>query len=158
MKLSTKFGFMAVALIALGCGGGSSVGGLDAEATYTISLTQSKEVPTPKATTASGSAQIIVYANSIDYQVSASSIAAVTMAHIHNGAVGVAGPIVVTLFNSVNNPVTPNGVFASGTLDASNLPAGVTIASLKALIASGKAYVNVHTLTNPSGEIRGQIQ
>ena len=158
MKRSAKLGFAAITLIALGCGGGSSVGGLDAEATYTIPLSQSKEVPTPKPTAASGSAQIIVYANSIDYQVSASSIAAVTMAHIHNGAVGVAGPIVVTLFSNVSNPLTPNGVFASGTLKDSNLPAGVTIASLKALIASGRAYVNVHTLTNPSGEIRGQIQ
>lgn len=158
MKHSAKLGFAAVVILALGCGGGSSVGGLDAEATYTISLTQSKEVPTPKPTAASGSAQIIVYSNSIDYQVSATSIAAVTMAHIHNGSVGVAGPIVVTLFSNVNNPVTPNGVFASGTLDDTNLPAGVTVASLKALIASGKAYVNVHTLTNPSGEIRGQIQ
>lgn len=158
MKFIATLGFAAAALLSLGCGGGSSLGGLDAEATYIIALSQSKEVPTPKPTTASGSAQIIVYANSIDYQVSASSIAAVTMAHIHNGAAGVAGPVVVTLFSNVNNPVTPNGIFASGTLDASNLPAGVTIASLKALIASGKAYVNVHTLTNPGGEIRGQIQ
>jgi len=158
MKYSVKLGFAAASLIAFGCGGGSSLGGLDAEATYNIALNQANEVPTPKPTTASGSAQIIVYANTIDYQVTATSMTSVTMAHIHNGAVGVAGPIVVTLFSNVANPITPNGVFASGTLTDANLPAGVTIASLKALIASGKAYVNVHTTANPSGEIRGQIQ
>jgi len=80
------------------------------------------------------------------------------MAHIHNGAPGVAGPIVVTLYSNVAQPTTPNGVFASGTLTDANLPAGVTIASLKTLIASGNAYVNVHTTLNPNGEIRGQIR
>ena len=147
-----------IAFMSAGCGGGSSTGGLDAEATYDIPLTQAGEVPTPKPSSATGSAVIIVYPQSIDYQVSASSATSVTMAHIHNGAPGVAGPIVVTLYSNVAQPTTPNGVFASGTLTDANLPAGVTIASLKTLIASGNAYVNVHTTLNPSGEIRGQIR
>jgi hypothetical protein len=145
-------------LIATACGGGSSTGGLDAEATYFVSLTQANEVPTPKPTSATGAAQIIIFPQSIDYQVSASSISNVTMAHIHNGPPGSAGPIVVTLYNNASQPISPNGVFASGTLTDANLPAGVTMASLKALIASGNAYVNVHTSLNPSGEIRGQIK
>jgi hypothetical protein len=157
MKHNSATKIAAIAFLVAACGGGSSTGGLDAEATYTISLTQSSEVPTPKPTSAQGAAQLIVYPNSIDYQVAASSIQNVTMAHIHNGAVGAAGPIVVTLYN---NPtaINPSGVFASGTLTDANLPAGVTIASLKALIASGRAYVNVHTTQNPPGEIRGQVQ
>jgi hypothetical protein len=158
MKHSAALTMAAILALTAACGGGSSTGGLDAEATYSIPLSQSSEVPTPKPSTASGSAQIIVYSSSIDYQVSATSIANVTMAHIHNGAPGVAGPIVVTLYSNVANPANPNGVFASGTLTDSNLPAGVTIASLKALIASGNAYVNVHTTQNPGGEIRGQIR
>lgn len=147
----------ALALTA-GCGGGSTIGGLDAEAVYTFQLTQAAEVPTPKTTTATGAATIVVFADRIEYEVSARSIVSVTMAHIHSGATGVAGPIVVTLFNQPSNPVSPSGVFASGTLTDANLPSGVTIASLKSLIANGTAYVNVHTSANPSGEIRGQIR
>jgi hypothetical protein len=148
----------AITFVVAACGGGSSTGGLDAEATYLVPLTQASEVPAPKATGATGTAQIIIYPQSIDYQVSASSIANVTMAHIHNGPPGTAGPVVVTLYSNVSQPTSPNGAFASGTLTDGNLPAGVTIASLKALIASGNAYVNVHTTLNPSGEIRGQIK
>jgi hypothetical protein len=40
---------------------------------------------------------------------------------------------------------------------AANLPAGVTLESLKTLLASGNAYVDVHTTANPAGELRGQI-
>jgi hypothetical protein len=145
----------AVALAVItGCGGGSTIGGLDAEAVYTIQLTQAAEVPAPKPTTASGAAVIVVYADRIEYELSAQSIIGVTMAHIHNGAPGVAGPIVVTLFNQPNSPVSPNGVFASGTLTDGT----VNLASLKTLLASGSAYVNVHTSANPAGEIRGQVK
>jgi hypothetical protein len=42
-------------------------------------------------------------------------------------------------------------------LDA-NLPAGVTLASVKTLMASGNAYVDVHTTSNTAGELRGQIR
>lgn len=142
---------------AAACGGGSSTGGLDAEAVYTFSLTQAAEVPAPKPTTASGSAQIILYPSSIDYQVNGTSIIGVTAAHIHNAAPGVQGPIVVTLLSQTAGG-TVNGVLAKGTLTAANLPAGVTLDALKALILSGNAYINVHTTANPSGEIRGQIK
>ena len=149
----------AVALAAItGCGGGSTIGGLDAEAVYTVQLTQAAEVPAPKPTTASGAATIVVYPDRIEYELSAHSIISVTMAHIHNGAPGTAGPIVVTLFNQQSNPVSPSGVFASGTFTDATLPSGVTLASLKALLASGSAYVNVHTSANPAGEIRGQVK
>ena len=142
---------------AAACGGGSSTGGLDAEAVYTFSLTQAAEVPAPKPTSASGSAQIILYPSSIDYQVNGTSIIGVTSAHIHNAAPGVQGPIVVTLLSQTAGG-TVNGVLARGTLTAANLPAGVTLDALKALILSGNAYINVHTTANPSGEIRGQIK
>lgn len=35
--------------------------------------------------------------------------------------------------------------------------AGMTLEDLVALIESGDAYVNVHTVANPGGEIRGQV-
>lgn len=157
MKFSQILVLAAATLGAAACGGGSSTGGLDAEAVYTFALTQAAEVPAPKPTTASGSAQMILYPGSIDYQVNGTSIIGVTAAHIHNGAPGVQGPIVVTLLSQTAGG-TVNGVLAKGTLTAANLPSGVTLDALKALILSGNAYINVHTTANPSGEIRGQIK
>lgn len=157
MTQSMKILAVLAAFTFTSCGGGSSIGGLDAEATFRFALTQSAEIPAPKATTASGTAQIVIYPERIDYELTGNSIIGVTAAHIHSGAVGVAGPIIVTLYNQPASG-TINGVFASGSLTAANLPAGVTLASLKTLLLSGGAYVNVHTTLNPSGEIRGQVQ
>ena len=144
--------------IGAGCSGGESPGGLDAERSFTIALTQSQEVPAPQPTGASGTAVVIVYADEIEYQLSAQNITGITMAHIHNGAPGVAGPIVVTLFLPGSPTGNVNGTFTSGRLNAGNLPGGVTIESLKALLNSGNAYINVHTTLNQPGEIRGQLQ
>ena len=159
MKHNAQIMLLALALApALACGGGGSTGGLDAEASYTFTLSSSAEVPAPKPTTASGAAQIILYPNSIDYQVSATSIIGITMAHIHSGAPGVAGPILVTLFLPGAATGTVNGVFATGSITQANLAAGVTLESVKSQILSGNTYVNVHTVANPSGELRGQIR
>jgi hypothetical protein len=150
-------GIAALAAVT-GCGGGSSIGGLDAEASYQFALTAAAEVPTPKPTTAIGTATIILYPNSVDYELSGGSLIGATMAHIHSGAIGATGPIIVTLYQPASPSGTINGTFASGSLTAANLPAGLTVAALKTLILSGNAYINVHTTANPSGELRGQIK
>ncbi len=154
IKLGLLTAFIAAAA---GCGGGGTTGGLDVEQNYTVALNSAQEVPAPKATQATGTAQIIVYASRIDFQVSAINITGITMAHIHSGAVGVAGPVVVTLFLPGSPTGAVSGVFAVGSLDASNLPSGVTLDLLKTLLRSGNSYVNVHTTANPKGEIRGQL-
>lgn len=158
MQYRTLTLLAAITFAVAGCSSGGTIGGLDVEQNYTIALNSGNEVPTPKATLATGTVDIVVYASRIDWQLAATNISAVTMAHIHNGAVGVAGPVVVTLFNPGTATGAINGVFASGSLTSANLPAGVTIESLKALLLSGNAYVNVHTTANPSGEIRGQVK
>ena len=148
----------AATFVATACGGGNSIGGLDVEQTYNVALTSAAEIPVPTPTSASGTAQIVVFPARIDFQLSATSMTGITMAHIHSGAVGVAGPVVVTLFQAGTPTGAVNGIFASGTLTAANLPAGVTMESLKTLLLSGNAYVNVHTTANQTGEIRGQIK
>jgi hypothetical protein len=65
-----------------------------------------------------------------------------TAAHIHMGARGVSGLILITLCTPCTSPV-------SGT----TIVTAAQIADLKAR----KTYVNVHTTKNPAGEIRGQI-
>lgn len=63
-------------------------------------------------------------------------------AHIHTGARGVAGPVSVPLC----------GPCESGASGTANVDATVLAA-----ILTGRTYVNVHTRTNPAGEIRGQL-
>jgi hypothetical protein len=64
-------------------------------------------------------------------------------AHIHRGAPGKAGPVIVSLCGPCHSGQT-------GT-------AHVTDAVAKA-IEHGATYVNVHTKKNPGGEIRGQVR
>jgi hypothetical protein len=148
----------AATVVVAGCSGGGTTGGLDVEQQFTVALTAAAEVPTPKPTTASGTADVVVYPDRIDFQLAATNITGITMAHLHSGAVGVAGPVVVTLYNPGTATGAVSGVFVTGTLNSTNLPSGVTLASLKTLLSSGGAYINVHTTANPNGEIRGQLK
>jgi hypothetical protein len=63
-------------------------------------------------------------------------------AHIHVGASGVAGPVRVPLCAPCTSGVTGTATITAEVLDA---------------IMTGRAYVNVHTPTNPAGEIRDQV-
>lgn len=103
--------------------------------------------------------------DSIHYKITVANIENVTMAHIHEGAVGANGSVVVWLYPSAPPPkLIPgksNGVLAEGTITSASLIgplAGKTISDLVNDIKSGKAYVNVHTSQYPGGEIRGQIK
>jgi CHRD domain len=63
-------------------------------------------------------------------------------AHIHSGARGKAGPVIVPLCAPCKS-----GARGSTTVDASVLT----------VLEAGRGYVNVHTTKNPAGEIRGQL-
>jgi len=93
------------------------------------------------------------------------------MAHIHCGAVGVNGPIGVTLFMGAPAAGRVNGTLAEGTItapDAGNGCGWTDLAAVLAAMGSGATYVNVHTNDGvdppntgpgdfPGGEIRGQV-
>lgn len=64
-------------------------------------------------------------------------------AHIHKGAAGVAGAVVVPLCAPCRN-----GQNGRQAIDE----------SLAAALEHGGYYVNVHTAKNPGGEIRGQLK
>lgn len=102
----------------------------------------------------------------LTFKLRANKIEDVTAAHIHCGAEDVNGPITVFLYSGP--VVTPHGILSQGTLTAADLialpdspacPGGIaTFDELIAKMRSGDAYVNVHTVVNPGGEIRGQVR
>jgi len=155
------FAVMTVAAVATaaGCNSGNSTGGFDVDRSFNIPLTTTEEVPTPKPSPATGTAEVVIYPQEIQYRLSATSMMNVIQAHIHVGAPGVAGPIVVGLFLSAAGGTGPiSGQFARGSITAGSLTASVSLDSLKNLLKSGNSYVNVHTILNPAGEIRGQVR
>ena len=87
----------------------------------------------------------------------------VTAAHIHLAPSGVNGPIVVVFISpeTVDNfQLDPVAGVISGIITADSLIndlRGQELSALSAEIISGNTYVNIHTVGNPDGEIRGQI-
>ena len=86
----------------------------------------------------------------------------VTQAHIHCGAEGQNGPPVIFLGGFHANGWDVDGWWvANVTVTDENIvndACGTTLVDIAAAMDAGMTYVNVHTLANPAGEIRGQIE
>ena len=102
---------------------------------------------------------------SVNVQVEVKNGVDVVAAHIHCAPAGVNGSIVVALFGGDPRDVDGRLVKADFTNADVNLtdpdgPCGTLInnvASLLAALRDGRLYVNVHTLQNGAGEVRGQF-
>jgi hypothetical protein len=108
-----------------------------------VSLTGAEEVP-PLNVPGSGSGSFRVAEDgTVSGSVTTKDVAG-TMAHIHRGAKGTNGPVIV--------PLDKKG-------DTYSVPAGrkLTPQQIEDLKA-GRLYVNVHTARNKGGEVRGQLQ
>ena len=119
--------------------------------TYAIPLTVEEEVPEPTGVPegATGAADLVFdpATNGITGTVTTSGLSGPpTAAHIHIGAPGEAGPIVV-------------GFVADGSGTGTfELPGDSVLNEEEAeALETGLLYVNVHTELNEAGEIRGQI-
>ena len=122
--------------------------------TYTAHMTAAMETPanTSKGT---GTATLTLTGDQLHYTITVEGLSGpATAAHIHAGKAGVAGPPVLGF--KVDKVAA--GKLAEGTVDIkTGLMKGVSADSLKALLNSGDAYVNVHTAEHKAGEIRGQV-
>jgi hypothetical protein len=110
----------------------------------TVNLSGSQEVP-PNASTATGSGRFIIdpVTRSISGSITTSGITA-TVAHIHEGVVGVVSPVIIPL--------------TAGAGGVWTVPANTTLTDSQfASLLAGKLYVNVHSAASPVGEIRAQI-
>ena len=116
-------------------------------ARLTANLTAAAEVPGPGKANASGSATVRVNTvqRRVCYNVSFNRIPNATMAHIHAGARGVAGPPVVTLTR-----VGPRA-FQGCTRVSRQLARDL-------IDRPRRFYVNVHSAAFPDGAVRGQLR
>jgi hypothetical protein len=140
---------------------------------FTARLSGDEEVPA-RDTRATGVAKFKLREDgtALLFKVNVGNIDNVFAAHIHCGAVGVNGPVGVTLFMAAPAGGAVHGTLAEGTITAPDPGNGCGWADLAAVLAameSGATYVNVHTDDGvpppntgpgdfPGGEIRGQIR
>jgi hypothetical protein len=109
-------------------------------------------------------------AQTITYELSFGGLNSTTLfAHIHLGQRGANGGVAAFLCGGGDKPPCPAGTGAtetvSGVIDAADVigPAGQGIAAgefdeLVRAIRARVTYANVHSMTQPGGEIRGQIR
>jgi hypothetical protein len=149
---------IALALVAV-----SAASVVRADFIATTELLGANETP-PTGSLAAGTASVFfnAAADTLTYQVEFAGLEApATMAHIHFGDPGVAGPVLFA-FTNQGPPAATSGAFM-GILTAADLHpdpgAGITtFAQAVAAIETGHTYANLHSGVFPGGEIRGQLQ
>lgn len=151
-------GCLCMALVVMA---GSASAAPPAARNFVAPLSGGQEVP-PVDTKATGLVkfQLTKDGSELDYKLIVANIELITQAHIHSGARGTNGAVVVFLFGFDSDGMTVNGILMEGTITDADLVgplAGGTLADLLAEMRTGHTYVNVHTVANSSGEIRGQI-
>lgn len=144
----------------------------DDDEDFEANLTSAAEVTTNPLVgnpTATGTANLVLEDRvlTVTVDVSGNTTSNITMAHIHGPASTTANANIVLDFvpsmAAVIAANTRTGRIVSASFDLDALPVSATgvlrIAAdeLIAMLNNGTAYVNVHTQSNPGGEIRGQI-
>ncbi len=123
---------------------------LETDFAYTAMLSGEQEVPAV-TTPAYGFGIFDVSKNyeAMSFKVIVADLSdSITGAHFHMGAPGVTGDVVVDLTSFINGNVI------EGEIDSLSILSDSTF--LSDLLA-GNIYINVHTISNPGGEIRGQV-
>ena len=128
----------------------AGVASASAHTNFTTSLSGAEEAPGPGDPNGKGFASLDIYPNgTVCYTGKVQAIGRqITGAHIHVGAAGSPGPVVVDL--------DPFGASVTGNMVSHCV---VTSAETAAAIIANPSgyYVNVHTTTYPGGAIRGQL-
>ena len=145
-----------LAIIALaGCGGSS---GGTAGVTLDSTLDGAQVVPAV-ATAATGRAAVTLNVDEsiIRVNLTTTGLNDVVAAHIHHGAPGTDGPIMFTLYTQADGVFVTPLTKSLTALEFTPVPGVATMRDALGVIRGGAAYIDVHTMTHPNGEIRGQI-
>jgi hypothetical protein len=136
---------LAAAVFAAGCSQMSEMMHADSKSTHeSVALSGSNEVP-PVSSPASGSGNVSVGSDrTVTARITVKDMNA-TAAHIHQGAPGSNGPVIVPFVKEGDNTF----VAAPG--------AKMTEEQYRKY-KDGETYVNVHSAKNPGGEIRAQLK
>ena len=153
----------AVVVGIAGCGSSNSTPAPSNITVFTVQLSPANEVPpvTNAEQSARGTAVITVnsQANTIDFNVSVNSFpttSVLTAAHIHPGAAGVAGGVLIgTGLTSANAPSLATG---SATFSFNGVAPTSADQITQILANPQNFYFNVHTTANGSGVMRGQLR
>ncbi|MGH2543745.1 MAG: CHRD domain-containing protein, partial [Ardenticatenaceae bacterium] len=119
--------------------------------TFEANLSGANEVPPVDISSAASGRAVMALSEdgtTLYYRVMVNDIVNITAAHIHLAPEGMNGDVIFTLYDGTGlfDPTHP--VSGSLTLDETQLGD----------LIDGNYYVNVHTTTNPGGEIRGQLR
>lgn len=139
LRRSLCIGAGSFALLLAGCGGGMMMGGNGVH----VDLGGSQEVPAVESN-GTGSGTIMVAADgAVSGSITTTDVPGI-MAHIHEGAIGKNGPVIVPLKQTAPN--------------VWSVPPGAKLTEAQmAAYKKGDLYVNVHTVAHRGGEVRGQI-
>jgi CHRD domain-containing protein len=136
-----------------------------ADETFKARLSSDQEVATPPVesdTTGKFKIQFNKTETEAEMTLAVSDGQRIRQAHLHCGGVGVNGPIVVFIAGDNAAGYDVDGKWVSNAIvtDSSivNPACGATLAALVAQIRAGNVYVNVHSVSNPGGVIRGQLE
>ena len=160
----------ALALLGAACGDDNPTSPSDGPVVFSVALAASSEVPpiTNADREARGtmtitfsvpldSAGVVTGAGTANFSAQVSGFPPGTIvrgAHIHPGAAGVNGPVLVNTGLSAANQITLAD--GTGTLTFSAIP--VSQVDAQAIVSNPAGYYfNVHTGLNPGGAIRGQL-
>jgi hypothetical protein len=136
-----------VAVLAVAAPAALGVPAAEAATTLHATLSGAKEAPTKGDPNGRGSARITLQAGRgrVCYRISLRKVGVVSQGHIHAGRAGVAGNVVVPLFNAATRK--PRGCVGN-----------VAKATIRAIARHpGRYYVNVHNTAYPNGAARGQL-
>ncbi len=112
---------------------------------------------------AAGTAEVVVDMTSREFVVTLQIFnipTSTTAGHIHVGSKGIAGPVVIdfpAIAGRLGDFTTTFRVGRAAFRPASAIGINTIDDVIQAVLA-GNAYVNIHTSTNPTGEIRGQLE
>ena len=138
LRIGRAFTAAATALVIVGYSG--TAGAADVK----VTLSGDQEVP-PVTSSGSGTGTITVNDDkTVIGSVTTTGVTG-TMAHIHNGAPGKNGPVVIPL--------------TKGSDGKWSVPAGAKLTDAQyAAFKDGDLYVNVHSAQHQGGEVRGQLK